>query len=157
MLKLKSKSSDLDGISAHHLRCDCPALVAQLQLLFQFCLSLSMVPDSFLCGTVTSILKRGRDPFDCSSHRPITVLAVLVRFLNKFCCSHILLNELRKTQTNLDFNLVLGVNMRIRFQLQLFMMPSLKVMNYIFALWICLKPSIVSAMHKCGTFCQSLE
>ena len=73
MLKLKSKSSDLDGISAHHLRCDCPALVAQLQLLFQFCLSLSMVPDSFLCGTVTSILKRGRDPFDCSSYRPITV------------------------------------------------------------------------------------
>ena len=73
MLKLKSKSNDLDGIIAHHLRCDCPALVAQLQLLFKFCLCLSMVQDSFLCGTVTSIFKHGRYPFDCSSYKPITV------------------------------------------------------------------------------------
>jgi hypothetical protein len=96
MLKLKSKSSDLDGINAHDLRCDCPALIAQLQLLFQFYLCLSMGPDSILCGTVTSILKRGRGPFDCSSYTPSLLLAILVRFLNMFC-SHILLNELRKT------------------------------------------------------------
>ena len=73
MLKLKSKSSDLDGISAHHLRCGCPVPVAQLQVLFQFCICLSAVPDSFLCGTVPSIFKRGTDPFNCSSYRPITV------------------------------------------------------------------------------------
>ena len=73
VLKLESKSSDLDGISTHHLCGDCPALVTQLQLIFQFCLSLSMAPHSFLCRTVTSILKSGRDPFDCGSYRPIIV------------------------------------------------------------------------------------
>ena len=36
------------------------------------CLCSSLVPDSFLCGTVTSFLKRGKDPNICDSYRPIT-------------------------------------------------------------------------------------
>ena len=37
------------------------------------CLCTSVVPESFLCGTVTSILKRGKIPTECASYRPITV------------------------------------------------------------------------------------
>ena len=37
------------------------------------CLCTSYVPESFLCGTVSSILKRGKSPTDCSCYRPITV------------------------------------------------------------------------------------
>lgn len=71
--KLKSKSVDLDGICVEHLRIDSPELISHLQLLFQMCVSSSLVPDSFLCGTVTSVLKRGKDPLNCGSYRPITV------------------------------------------------------------------------------------
>ena len=71
--KLKSSSIDCDGISAKHLNVDFPALVQHLQLLFQMCLCTSVVPESFLCGTVTSILKRGKIPTECASYRPITV------------------------------------------------------------------------------------
>ena len=71
--RLKSNSLDCDGISANHLKVDCPLLFQHLQLLFQMCLCASAVPDSFLCGSVTSILKRGKPPSDCSSYRPITV------------------------------------------------------------------------------------
>ena len=71
--RLKSQSIDIDGISVFHLRKDSRELVKHLQLLFQMCLCCSLVPDSFLCGTVTSIVKRGKDVNKCDSYRPITV------------------------------------------------------------------------------------
>ena len=37
------------------------------------CLCTSVVSEIFLCGTVTSILKRGKIPTQCASYRPITV------------------------------------------------------------------------------------
>ena len=70
---LKSKSIDADGISKMHLTPQCAELVSHLALLFQMCLASSVVPESFLCGSVTSILKRGKPPTDCSSYRPVSV------------------------------------------------------------------------------------
>lgn len=75
--KLKSKSFDFDGIGACHINPECGVLIYHLQLLFQMCLSCSMVPDSFLGGSVTSILKRGKDSKLCSSYRPITVTCTI--------------------------------------------------------------------------------
>ena len=74
---MQSSSVDQDGISSYHLKVVCPTLIDHLQLLFQMCLSTSMVPDSFLCGTVTSVLKRGKTSSECSSYRPITVSCTL--------------------------------------------------------------------------------
>ena len=54
-------------------RLNASPLYLHFQLLFQMCLYTSYVPESFLCGTVSSILKRGKSPTDCSSYRPITV------------------------------------------------------------------------------------
>jgi len=71
--RLKSKSYDIGGISAFHLNTDSEELVYHLQLLFQMCLCSSLVPDSFLVGNITSILKLGKDPTSCASYRPITV------------------------------------------------------------------------------------
>ena len=41
------------------------------------CLSRSIVPDSFLCGSVTTILKKVKDIKSCNSYRPITVTCAL--------------------------------------------------------------------------------
>jgi hypothetical protein len=60
--QLKFSSIDIlihDGISVNNINRNCVILLFRLQLLFQMCLTSSMVPDSFLCGTVTSMLKRG--------------------------------------------------------------------------------------------------
>jgi hypothetical protein len=65
--RLKSKACDLDSICAAHLDPRSTELVSHLQLLFQMCLSRSIVPDSFLCGSVTSILKKGKDLHSCNS------------------------------------------------------------------------------------------
>jgi hypothetical protein len=73
--KMKSNSLDCDGISANHLKVDCPLLFQHLHLLFQMYMCISAVPDSFLCGYVTSILKIGK-PL-CTSYRPIAVLCNL--------------------------------------------------------------------------------
>ena len=35
------------------------------------------MPDSFLCSSVTSLLKKGKYPVSCSSYRPITVTCTL--------------------------------------------------------------------------------
>ena len=55
---LKSKSLDIDGISVLNLVPNSFELVSHLQLFFQMCFSSSCVPDSFLCGSVTSLLKK---------------------------------------------------------------------------------------------------
>jgi len=90
--KLKSSSLDIDGISACHLKINCPSLFFHLQLFFQMCLCCSLVPDSFLCGTVTSVLKRGKTPLDCSSYRPITVACNFSKILEHILLPFISMN-----------------------------------------------------------------
>ena len=77
MKRLKSKSYDIVGISVKNIRPDSRELMFHLQLLFQMCLVSSVVPDSFLYGTVTSILKRGKDASACSFYRPVSVTCAL--------------------------------------------------------------------------------
>ena len=89
---LKSKSCDIDGISVFHLHIDSKELIYHLQLLFQICLCTSLVPDSFLCGSVTSILKRGKDPTNCASYRPITVACSLSKVFEYVLLPEILPN-----------------------------------------------------------------
>ena len=69
----RSDSPDCDGLCFRNFAYDCPLLLNHLQLLFQICIAQSLVPDSFLSGSVTPILKRGKDPDSCSNYRPITV------------------------------------------------------------------------------------
>ena len=69
----KSNSLGIHGISPKHLNTDSVPLMRHLQLLLQMYVMSSVVPDSFLCGSVTSILKRGKDPNACNSYRPINV------------------------------------------------------------------------------------
>ena len=61
------------------------------------CLSSSCVPDSFLCGSVTSLLKKGKYPVSCSSYRPITVACTLSKLFE-----HILLPYITKLALNDD-------------------------------------------------------
>ena len=88
---LKSDSIDKDGISKMHMPIECTPLISHFQLLFQMCLCTSYVPESFLYGTVSSILKRGKSLIDCSCYRLITVFGniskvfeyILLPFLTK--------------------------------------------------------------------------
>ena len=79
--KLKSDNVDNDGISRFHLLLDCSPLIDHIHLLLQMCICTSSVPESFLCGTVSSILKKGNSPFICSSYRPITVSCTFSKVL----------------------------------------------------------------------------
>ena len=58
-----SNSIDGEGLYYRLFAYNCPALLNHLQTLFQSCLAQSLVPDSFLCGRVRSILKQARTPF----------------------------------------------------------------------------------------------
>ncbi|XP_065575041.1 uncharacterized protein LOC136036666 [Artemia franciscana] len=49
----------------------------------------SVVPDSFLCGSDTSILKKGKDLNSCNSCRPITVACILSKLLQYVLLPHI--------------------------------------------------------------------
>ena len=66
-----------------------------MQLLFQMCLFSSIVPDSFISGTVTSILKRGKDTSDCSSYRSIAVTCTLSKIFE-----HVLLQSINESAFN---------------------------------------------------------
>ena len=55
------------------------------------------MPDSFLCGSVTSLLKKGKDPFSCSSYRPITVACTISKLFE-----HLLLPYITKLALNDD-------------------------------------------------------
>ena len=52
-------------------------------------LTSSLVPDSFLCGNVTSILKRVELPSQCSSYRPITTTRNLSKILEYVLIPHL--------------------------------------------------------------------
>ena len=89
---LKSNSIDKDGISKMHMPIECTPLYLTFSFFFKCVYVLHSVPESFLCGTVSSILKRGKSPTDCSCYRPITVSCniskvfeyILLPFLTKY-------------------------------------------------------------------------
>ena len=80
----KSNSVNIDGISKVHVSQTCPVLVLNLQLLFKTCIYTSSIPESFLCSTTRSILKRGTSPADCYSYRPIAISCNISKLLEYF-------------------------------------------------------------------------
>ena len=98
--RLKSKSCELDEICAAHLDPKSAELLSHLQLLFQMYLSRSIVPDSFLCGSVTFILKKGKDLNQCNSYRLITVAYTLSNLFEYVLFPHI--DELVNYEANYE-------------------------------------------------------
>jgi len=69
------------------------ALISHLQLFLEICLSSSvLIHDSFLCGSVNSTLKCGKNPLNCNSYRPITVACNLIKTFEYVLLSHIYTN-----------------------------------------------------------------
>ena len=64
---------------------------------FQMCFSSSCVPNSFLGGTVTSLLQKEKDPVSFSSYRPITVACTLSKLFE-----HLLLPYITRLALNDD-------------------------------------------------------
>ena len=69
--------TDGDGLTTKHLKHLPESFYSHLQLIFQMCITRGFVPNSFLKGVITSIAKKGKDPNDCKSYRPITVSCIL--------------------------------------------------------------------------------
>ena len=80
------KSPGADGIQPEHLRYGTPKLFSHIALLFQAIVSQQSVPQGLCQGVVTCIHKKGKDPKDCSSYRPITICSVLAKLLEKILC-----------------------------------------------------------------------
>lgn len=75
----KRYSKGVDNICGLHLVNGSPMLFEHLTLLYQMIFSCGLVPDSFCVGIITPVIKKGKDPSQCSSHRPITVAPVLCK------------------------------------------------------------------------------
>ena len=102
---LKSDSVQIDGIAEVLLSQSCPALV--LQLLFQMCICKSSVTESFLRGTISSILKRGKSPTGCSSYRPIAVSCNISKLIEHIALLH-LINRTNEGDNQFGFRNVVG-------------------------------------------------
>ena len=73
-----------------HLAHGSQRVLEHLTLLYQMVFTCGLVPDSFCVGVVTPVLKKGKDPAQCGSHRPITVAPVFCKifellFIDELC------------------------------------------------------------------------
>ena len=91
IIKAKKKfSRGIDQICGMHLAHGSQRVLEHLTLLYQMIFTCGLVPDSFCVGVVTPVLKKGKDPAQCSSHRPITVAPVFCKifellFIDELC------------------------------------------------------------------------
>ena len=88
----KKKSMGCDGICALHFQNASDKLICHLSLLYQMVFCSGVVPDSFCLGLISPILKKGKDPYVCSSYRPITVSSVFAKIFEL-----LIINSLRST------------------------------------------------------------
>ena len=80
IIKAKKKfSRGIDLNCGMHLAHGSQRVLEHLTLLYQMVFTCGLVPDSFYVGVVTPVLKKGKDPAECGSHRPITVAPVLCK------------------------------------------------------------------------------
>ena len=75
----KRQSMGYDGICALHLQNGSDKLMCHLSLLYQMIFCCGIVPDSFCVGLISPILKKRKDPFECSSYRPIAASSVFAK------------------------------------------------------------------------------
>lgn len=88
--KLKKKQSKgVDKLCGLHLVHGTAGLLSHLELLFQIIFNSGLVPDVFGTGVITPILKKGKNPSECVSYRPITVSPVLCKLMELLVIDHI--------------------------------------------------------------------
>ena len=80
--KLKKKySRGDDNICGMHLAIGGDSVLNHLALMYQMIFTCGLVPDVFCVGVVTPVPKKGNDPRNCSSYRPITVAPVFCKLM----------------------------------------------------------------------------
>lgn len=77
------KSPGPDGFPAEFFKKFSPLLSAQLRNMLAESLRLGSIPPSLNEACITLIAKKGRDPTDCASYRPISLLNTDVKILAK--------------------------------------------------------------------------
>jgi hypothetical protein len=87
-LKTK-KAAGIDGISPYFIKMGAPCIYKSLTYIYNLCIYKGIVPTAFKCGKVTPIHKKGSFD-DMNNYRPITVLSVLTKPLEKHIQSHLL-------------------------------------------------------------------
>ena len=85
---LNNCGAGLDGLSTKLLKLICPDIVPYLTHLFNLCLSQGTFPSSFKRAIVVPIFKSG-DRFSFNNYRPIALLPVLSKILEKIAFSQL--------------------------------------------------------------------
>ncbi|KAL9978815.1 hypothetical protein ACROYT_G016381 [Oculina patagonica] len=89
------KATGDDGISAKLLKIAAPAIVPSLAKLLNHCLRTKTFPSAWKVARVTPVFKGNGNRNDKNNYRPISVLPVLSKLLEKHVCDHLckFLNE----------------------------------------------------------------
>ena len=97
------KATGNDGVSAKLLRIAAPAIADSLCKLINFCIEKQTFPTKWKVGKVTPIYKGQGNRDDKNNYRPITVLPILSKLLEKHICDH-LCDFLEETLCYIDFS-----------------------------------------------------
>ena len=83
------KATGNDGVSAKLLRITAPAIADSLCKLINFCIEKQTFPTKWKVSKVTPIYKEQGNWDDKNNYRPITVLPLLSKLLEKHICDHL--------------------------------------------------------------------
>ena len=83
------KATGNDGVSAKLLRSAAPAITDSLCKLINFCIDKQTFPTKWKVGKVTPIYKGQGNRDDKNNYRPIAVLPILSKLLEKHICDHL--------------------------------------------------------------------
>ncbi len=99
------KSADEFNISSEHVKVGKSVLLPYLCDIYNEILRSRIVPDSFKCGTLTPVLKKGKDATATDSYRGITVTAILGKVFE-----YVLLDRLKISQSTMQFGFTRGLS-----------------------------------------------
>lgn len=99
------KSPDEFNISSEHIKMGKSVLVPYLCDIYNEILRNRVIPESFKCGTLTPILKKGKDATTTDSYRGITVTAILGKVFE-----YVLLDRLKISQSSMQFGFTRGLS-----------------------------------------------
>lgn len=77
------KAVDLDNLSAEHLKYGGEMVVDHLVAIVNFIFDSGCVPDILKCGSITPVIKKGKDPSVPTSYRGITVTSIIMKVVEK--------------------------------------------------------------------------
>ena len=78
-----------DGISVKILKITAPAVLPSLTRLLNLCISNKVFPSAWKVAKVTPVFKGNGSRSDCNNYRPISVLPVLSKLLERHICDHL--------------------------------------------------------------------